>query len=188
MQPDSKRLRILLAIGIYQPESGGASEWLRNYARWLSDRGHHVCVVCEWAEISISEPFNLLTLPKSQHKKNSLKRALALQDLVKNYSADIVHDTGCLQASDIFHPLMGSLIHNRQRPLRPFPLTVRLHRFWPLRMWRDVRLQLRQRRQFQLLVACSKKVASDFAQLGCKNSIIIPNGIGALNFSTPEKI
>jgi len=188
MQPSENRLRILLAIGIYQPERGGASEWLRNYALWLLDRGHHVCVVCERAETSVPETFALLTLPTSQHTKNSWKRAVALQKLVKDNPVDIVHDTGCLLASDVFHPLMGSLIHNWYRQLRAYPMTLRLRRFWHIRLWRDVRLQLRQHRQHQLLVACSQKVASDFAQLGCKNSIIIPNGIRVPAPSSAEAI
>ena len=37
MNPVSQRLRILLAIGVYEPERGGASEWLQTYAVWLAD-------------------------------------------------------------------------------------------------------------------------------------------------------
>ena len=175
--PDANRLRILLAVDIYQPESGGAAEWLRNYALWLANRGHQVCVLCERVEAFASEPFTVLALPAGQRTKNSWKRAGALQNLSKDFSADIVHDTGCLLASDVFHPLMGSNIHNCYRQLRAFPPALRLRRFWNTRSWRDVRLQLRQRRQCRLLVACSKKVAADFAQLNCKDSIVIPNGI-----------
>jgi len=181
MHPAVHRLRILLAIGIYQPEGGGASEWLRNYALWLVDRGHDVCVACERAETSASEPCTLLTLPTSQHTKNSWRRAVALQNLVKDHPIDIVHDTGCLLTSDVFHPLMGSLTHNWFRQLRAYPLPLRLRQFRHVRLWRDVwrdmRLQLHQRWHHRLLVACSKRVASDFAQLGCRDSAIIPNGI-----------
>jgi hypothetical protein len=170
MHPAAHRLRILLAIGIYQPDGGGASEWLRNYALWLLDRRHDVCVACERTEVTIPEPFVLLTLPASQHTKNSWRRAVALRNLVKDHPTDIVHDTGCLLTSDVFHPLMGSLIHNWYRQLRAYPLPLRLRRFWHVRLWRDVRLQLRQQRHHRLLVACSKRVASDFAQLGCRDS------------------
>ncbi|MGA2786309.1 MAG: glycosyltransferase family 4 protein [Verrucomicrobiota bacterium] len=182
MPPSDHRHRILLAICIYQPERGGASEWLRNYALWLVERGHNVCVACERAETSVPEPCTLLTLPASRHTKNSWRRAVALQSLIQDHPTDIVHDTGCLLASDVFHPLMGSLIHNWYRQLRAYPLKLRLRRFWHVRLWRDVRMQLYQRRHHRLLVACSKRVASDFAQLGCRNSIIIPNGI---RVSTP---
>jgi UDP-glucose:(heptosyl)LPS alpha-1,3-glucosyltransferase len=177
MHPAAHRLRILLATGIYEPNRGGASEWLQNYARWLVDRGYDVCVVCERAENSAPEPFELLTLPASRHTKNSWRRAVALQSLVQNHSADIIHDTGCLLTSDVFHPLMGSLTHNWYRQLRAYPLPLRLRRFWHVRLWRDVRLQLHQHRHHRLLVACSKRVASDFAQLGCRDSTIILNGI-----------
>ncbi|MGA2279670.1 MAG: glycosyltransferase family 4 protein [Verrucomicrobiota bacterium] len=188
MPSATQRLRILLAIGIYQPEGGGASEWLRNYALWLVDRGHDVCVACERAEISAPEPFTLLTLPVAQHTKNSWRRAGALQNLVKDHPIDIVHDTGCLLASDVFHPLMGSLIHNWYRQLRAYPLKLRLRRFWHVRLWRDVRLQLHQCRHHWLLVACSKRVASDFAQLGCRDSIIISNGIRLPVSPTPDAV
>jgi glycosyltransferase involved in cell wall biosynthesis len=188
MQPFDHRLRILVAIGIYQPDRGGASEWLRDYTLWLLDRGHVVCVACEQAETPAANPCALLTLPASQHTKNSWKRAIALQNLVQGHPADIVHDTGCLLTSDVFHPLMGSLIHNWYRQLRAYPRTLRLRRFWHVRLWRDVRLQLHQQRRHRLLVACSKKVASDFAQLGCRNSIIIPNGIRVPTAPTTDAI
>lgn len=188
MPSATQRLRILLAIGIYQPERGGASEWLRNYALWLVDRGHDVCVACERAETSVPEPFALLTLPASQHTKNSWRRAAALQNLVEHYSTDIVHDSGCLLTSDVFHPLMGSLIHNWYRQLRAYPLKLRLRRFWHVRLWRDVRLQLHQHRHHKLLVACSKKVASDFAQLGCRNSTVILNGIRLPTAATTDTV
>jgi glycosyltransferase involved in cell wall biosynthesis len=188
MNPVSKSLRIILAIGIYEPERGGASEWLQNYATWLAARGHQVCLVCERAETSAPEFCDLLTLPTSLHTKNSWKRAVALQNLVENYSADIVHDTGCLPASDVFHPLMGSLIHNWWRQLRAFPPMLRFRRFWHIRLWRDVRLQLHQRRRNEILVACSKRVAADFAQLGCRNAIIVSNGIRLPAPSTTEAV
>ena len=137
-------------------------------------------MVCERAEAPAAEFCDWLTLPTSQHTKNSWKRAIALQPLVENYSADIVHDTGCLLASDVLHPLMGSLIHNWRRQFRAFPPMLRFRRFWHIRLWRDVRLQLHQRRRHRVLVACSKRVAADFAKLGSNNSIIIPNGIGEL--------
>jgi len=188
MQPSEHRARILLAIGIYQPEQGGASEWLRNYALWLADRGHDVCLVCERAESPAPKACDLLTLPASQHTKNSWRRATALQDLVKRSSAEIVHDTGCLLMSDVFHPLMGSLIHNWYRQLWAYPLKLRLRRFWHVRLWRDVRLQLHQRRQHRRLVACSKGVAADFAQLGYRNPIIIPNGIRVPTSPTTDTV
>lgn len=188
MKPAFKPLRILLAVGIYEPERGGASEWLHNYAAWLAARGHRVGVVCEGAETSAPEFCDLLTLPTAQHTKNSWKRATTLQNLLKECPADIVHDTGCLLGSDIFHPLMGSLIHNWRRQLRAFPPMLRFRRLWHIRLWRDVRLQWQQRCQHQVLVACSKRVAADFAQLGCNHSIIIPNGIREPAPSTTEAI
>jgi UDP-glucose:(heptosyl)LPS alpha-1,3-glucosyltransferase len=179
-------LRVLLAIGVYSPELGGASEWLQQYAAWLTRRGHYVSIVCERAETS--RPFDLLTLPASRHTKNSWKRACDLQLLVNNHVADIVHDTGCLLSSDVFHPLMGSLIHNWRRQLRAYPATLRLRRFWHIRRWRDMRLQWHQRRRHRILVACSKGVATDFAQLGCNNSILIPNGIPLPAPATTEAV
>jgi UDP-glucose:(heptosyl)LPS alpha-1,3-glucosyltransferase len=188
MQPSEHRARILLAIGIYQPDHGGASEWLQNYGPWLADRGHDVYIVCERAGAPVPKACTLMTLPASRHLKNSWRRATALQDLVKCSSAEIVHDTGCLMASDVFHPLMGSLVHNWFRQLRSYPLALRLRRFWHVRLWRDVRLQSHQRRHHRLLVACSKRVASDFAQLGCRNSIVIPNGIRLPVSPTPDAV
>ena len=192
MQPSEHRARILLAIGIYQPDHGGASEWLQNYGLWLADRGHDVCVACERAEISAPEPFAPLTLPAARHTNNSWQRAVALQGLVQNHSADIVHDTGCLLASDLFHPLMGSLMHNWYRQLWAYPLPLRRRQFGHVRLWRDVwrdaRLQLHQHRHHRLLVACSQRVAYDFAQLGCRDSIVIPNGIRLPVSPTPDAV
>ena len=180
------RLRAVLAVGIYEPDNGGASEWLRHYARWLLGRGHDVSIVCEQAKTD--ESFPVLTLPTSHHTKNSWKRAKALQELADAQQADLVHDTGCLLAADILHPLMGSLTHNWRRQLRAYPLTLRVRRFWHVRLWRDVRLQRHQLRQRPTLVACSKRVATDFADLGFNNVVIIPNGIALPTPSSVEKI
>ena len=188
MPADTFQLRIALAIGIYQPARGGAAEWLRDYARWLQNQGHTVCIVCEQAETTGSDTIALLTLPKSQHTKNSCKRAVALQRLVAGQAFDIVHDSGCLLQSDVFHPLMGSLIHNWYRQLRAYPLALRLRRFWHVRLWRDVRLQWQQQRHHSMLVACSRRVAADFRQLGWKNSVIIPNGIPLPPVASAESI
>ena len=177
MPLSENRHRVLLATGVYQPEHGGASEWLRNYAQWLATRGHQVSIACERSDAPPPESCRLLTLPVFQHTKNSWRRAIVLQALVKQHAAEVIHDTGCLLASDIFHPLMGSLIHNWRRQLRTFPLALRLRRYCHVRMWRDVRLQWHQRRRHRILVACSKRAAADFAQVGCKHSIVIPNGI-----------
>jgi glycosyltransferase involved in cell wall biosynthesis len=188
MHPADHRLRLLLAIGIYDPASGGASEWLWNYASWLVARGHEVCVVCEQAAVRVPAPCALLTLSPSQYTKNSWARAAALQKLVESRPADIVYDTGCLRESDVFHPLMGSLIHNWQRQLRAFPSLLRFRRFWHVRMWRDVRLQWHQCRHHRQLVACSQRVAADFAQLGCRNPAIIPNGILEPAIPAPQAV
>ena len=192
MQPSEHRARILLAIGIYQPDHGGASEWLQNYGLWLADRGHDVCVACERAEISAPEPFAPLTLPAARHTNNSWQRAVALQGLVQNHSADIVHDTGCLLASDLFHPLMGSLDAQLVSPVVGLPPAVAPP---PILACSPVarcvarwRLQLHQHRHHRLLVACSKRVAYDFAQLGCRDSIVIPNGIRLPVSPTPDAV
>src|ERR1700744_250693 len=138
MQSSGHPLRIVLAIGNYDVSQGGAAEWVRNYAQWLAVRGHKVCVACAQAASPTPESCELLTLPAGQRTKNSRKRAAALHSLVKQWPADIVHDTGCLLESDIFHPSMGSLIHNWSRQLQSYPLALRLRRFWHVRLWRDV--------------------------------------------------
>ena len=188
MQANHHRLRILLAIGIYEPENGGAAEWVRNYAKWLVQRGHDVCVVCERMTGPPPESCKWLALPAQQHTKNSRQRARALQDLIKSQPADIVHDTGCLLESDVFHPLMGSLIHNWSRQLRAYPPGLRVRRFWQIRLWRDVRLQLHQQRHHRLLIACSQRVAADFARLGQRRAKVILNGIPALDIPDAETV
>ena len=188
MPPTAHRFSILLATGIYQPDQGGASEWLQNYARWLVSRGHDVGVVCEQAKSPAPQAGTLFTLPPAQHTKNSWQRAGALQALARQHPADIVHDTGCLPAADVFHPLMGSLGHNWYRQLRAYPPALRLRRFWHIRLWRDVRLQMHQCRHHRRLVACSQRVAADFSRLGCRNSIVIPNGIRTPAAPDPETI
>jgi glycosyltransferase involved in cell wall biosynthesis len=72
---------------------------------------------------------------------------------------------------------MGSLIHNWWRQLQSYPPGLRLRRFWQVRLWRDVRLQLHQQRNRRVLVACSQRVAADFAQVGCRQAKVISNGI-----------
>jgi hypothetical protein len=123
-----RRLRIALAIGVYEPHSGGAAEWLRAYALWLQGRGHEVFIVCQRSETKVPDAIPVLTLPKSQHTENSWRRAIALQKLVEAQAYDVVHDSGCLLRADVFHPLMGSLIHNWYRQLRAYPLALRLRR------------------------------------------------------------
>ena len=188
MPAPAKSFRILLAIGIYQPEHGGAAEWLRNYALWLRGRGHEVTIVCDQSEGAAPEGCRLLTLPKLPRARSSYARATALQKLVDQHPRDIAYDTGCLLASDVFHPLMGSIMHNWYRQLRAYPLALRLRRFWHVRLWRDVRLQLQQQRHHRLLIACSKKVAADFGQLGCRQAVVIHNGIRVPPRTSPEEI
>jgi glycosyltransferase involved in cell wall biosynthesis len=177
MMPPRQPLRIALAIAIYEPDAGGAAEWVRAYALWLQRRGHDVWIVCERSGAAASQPIPLLTLPQSGQTKNSWRRAVALQRLVGSKTWDVVHDSGQLLKADVFHPLMGSLIHNWYRQLKSFPPGLRLRRCFQIRLWRDVRLQLHQQRQPQILVACSTRVAADFARLGCLETAIVRNGI-----------
>ena len=181
------RLRIALAIGIYEPDAGGAAEWVRAYALGLHGCGHEVCIVCERSAVAIPQPIPLFTLPQAQYTKNSLQRAVALQNLVASRPCDVVHDTGCLLHADVFHPLMGSLIHNWICQLKSYPLTLRLRRLFQIRLWRDVRLQLHQQRKAQILVACSRRVSVDFARLGRRESSIVLNGI-PLTPSLPAEV
>ncbi|MBM3861179.1 MAG: glycosyltransferase family 4 protein [Verrucomicrobia bacterium] len=180
MSPASRPLRIVIAIGEYGLERGGASEWVQHFANWLARRGHHVSIACQQAEAAPPENCELATLTLSQRTKNSWRRASVLQQLVKQCPADIVHDTGCLWAADVFHPLMGSLLHNWHRELRTHTPTGYFRRLWRVRMWRDFRLQWHQMRRCRRLVACSKGVAADFARLGCKTAVVIRNGIRLL--------
>ena len=171
------RLRIALAIGIYEPDAGGAAEWVRAYALWLQGRGHEVCIVCERSAVANPQPIPLLTLPRDQHTKNSWQRAVALQNLAASHPCDVVHDTGCLLRADVFHPLMGSLMHNWIRQLKSYPPALRLRRCFQIRLWRDVRLQLHQQRKAKILVACSRRGAVDFARLGRRETAVVLNGI-----------
>lgn len=185
MPPTPHPLHVVLAIGVYGPERGGAAECVDHLAHWLAQRGHQVCVACEQAEAPPPGNCALVTLPADQHTTNSWRRAVALQGLVKQQQADIVHDTGCLLAADVFLPLMGSLIHNWYRQLRTYPTAVRVRRLWHARMWRDARLQWHQMRRNRCLVACSDRVAADFAQLARKSQAVIRNGI-RLPVAAPE--
>ncbi|HTV47915.1 MAG TPA: glycosyltransferase family 4 protein [Phycisphaerae bacterium] len=170
-------LRIALAIGTYEPNHGGAAEWVYNYARWLVRRGHKVRIICERADTGAPEGCDLRALPPSRHTKNSWRRARVLREFVSDYSADLVHDTGCLESSDIFHPLMGSLVHNWKRQLCSYPKTLAFRHLWRIRSWRDVRLQFRQSSHCRALVACSNLAARDFKQLRRQNVVVIRNGI-----------
>jgi UDP-glucose:(heptosyl)LPS alpha-1,3-glucosyltransferase len=55
-------------------------------------------------------------------------------------------------------------------------------------VWRDVRLQWYQCRHHRRLVACSQRVAADFAQFGCRNPAIIPNGIPGPAIPAPQAV
>ncbi len=180
-------LRIVLAIGIYEPDHGGAAEWVRNYATWLVRRGHSVCLVCERAEAPVPDGCALRTLPTAQHTKNAWRHARALQKMAQELPADVVHDTGGLLSADVFHPLMGSLVHNWRRQLNSWPRALAFRRFWHVRLWRDVRLHLHQSRSCKVLVACSKRAAFDFKQLR-RSSVVIRNGIRETTAATEAEI
>ena len=181
-------IHILLAIGHYDSRRGGAEEWVRHYAYWLATRGHTVTLLCQSADGPPPPGCRLVTLPIDQRSRNSRRRAAALQNLAAAQGADLIHDTGCLLASDVFHPLMGSLIHNWQRQLRAFPLGMRLRRLANVRLWRDVRLQYHQNRHHRVLIAASRRAADDFASFGCRATEIILNGIAPLHPRNPEII
>jgi len=186
MNPTLPPCRVLLAIGCYEGNRGGASEWLEHYAGWLVARGHSVGIVCGRAETPPPPGCDLLTLPPAQARTNSHARARALQELLKTERAALVHDTGCLLAADVFQPLMGSLIHNWLRQLRALPPALRPRRFWQGRAWRDMRMAWHQRGHYRRLVACSRRVAMDFRQLGCAEATVIPNGIRRAPAPLPE--
>jgi UDP-glucose:(heptosyl)LPS alpha-1,3-glucosyltransferase len=100
--------------------------------------------------------------------------------MVDEIEIDIVHDTGCLLRSGVFHPLMGSLTHNWFHQLCAYPLKERLRRFWHISMWRDVRLQLYQCKHSKAVIATSQRAATDLKQFNCKNPVVIHNGIRPL--------
>ena len=172
-------MKVYLAIDIYNPNLGGASEWVRELSIWLTERGYRVSILCERADAPIPSGCQLRSPRVSEWKPCPWQRALRLQRLVGRQPDGLVHDTGYLLGSDIFHPLMGSRMHNEFRQMRAFPPLRALVHLHGSKLWQVARMQWRQMRKSRYLVACSQRVVKDFAQLGRVAHQVIRNGIAA---------
>lgn len=169
-------MRVWLTVDNYDPRNGGGAEWVRDLSLWLTERGYQVGIVCERADQPPPPGCSVLA-PSKDEGGTAWQRAQRLQQLLASQPRGLIHDTGgCLLSSDLYHPLMGSRLHNHVRFLRSMP--------WP-RAWQHLRygnlppilrLQWQQMRHHRLLIACSPLVADDFAQLGCRSHAVIPNG------------
>jgi glycosyltransferase involved in cell wall biosynthesis len=172
-------MHILLATPTFGPQRGGAEEWVAHYATWLHNHRHRVSIVAETASGDPPGGCTLHTLPAA--RRNLWQRALALQQLAQTLQPDVIHDTGCLPAADVEHPLPGSIFHSWYRQMRSYPAKLRRRRLLHIRVWRELRasmrLELHQLRHSRCVVACSQVVARDFAQLRRAPDAIIRNGI-----------
>jgi glycosyltransferase involved in cell wall biosynthesis len=170
-------MKIFLTIDVYDPARGGASEWVKQLASWLQPRGYKVVIVCERADAQAPTGCEILCPATSDSSPSPWKRASRLQKLVASQTRGLVHDTGYLLESDIFHPLMGSRVHNEIRQMMAFPLSRALTHLRYSKLWQVARLQWRQLRRSRHLVACSQRVQADFTQWGRPAHSLIRNGI-----------
>lgn len=171
-------MHVLLAVDVFDPARGGAAEWVCALARWLVARDYRVTILCELAPAGCD--FCEIVAAWPGHV-SAWRRALHLQRQLPAIGADVVHDTGCLLDSDVFHPLMGSRLHCELRQLRALPWSRRWGHARRTHPWLIAGLQLYQMARSRLLVACSERVRRDFASLGFGVDAIIRNGITPLS-------
>ena len=150
-----------------------------HFASWLARRGHQVDIVCERSEADAPKDCQLVTPARSLWLHCPWQRASRLQQLVgpDTLQRRVVHDTGYLLSSDVYHPLMGSRFHNELRQLRAFPALRALRHLHDSKIWQVARLQWHQMRHQRCLVACSARVRQDFARLGQSSRAVVANRI-----------
>ena len=168
--------RILLTIDIHDPSRGGASEFVSSLASFLTAQAHQVGVACHRPRHE-QEDYQLVLPVHEVQSFSPYAQAAHLQERVDKERWDLIHDTGgCLLSSDIYHPLMGSRLHNEFRQWKAMPLKKTITHIRHTQPWNWARLQRSQCRNHRVLVACSRRVARDFAHFNVATHAVIHNG------------
>lgn len=180
---------MVLTIDVHNAARGGASEYVTRLAEVLGQRGYEMVIACHRSEAPEGRDFRVIGPERPLASFSPYAQARHLQQRVDREGADLVHDTGgCLLRSDVFHPLMGSRWHNEMRQLRAFPWRRALRHMRHTQIWNLARLQWSQCRHHRALVACSQRVAADFARLGVTTRAVVANGIELPARPVPERI
>ncbi len=180
---------MVLSIDVHNASRGGASEYVTRMAEVLGQRGYEMVIASHRSEAPAGRHFRVISPERPLASFSPYARAVHLQQRVDLEGADVVHDTGgLLLRSDVFHPLMGSRWHNEMRQLRAFPWRRALRHVRHTQIWNLARLQFVQCRNHKALVACSGRVAADFAQLGVATRAVVPNGIELPARPVPERL
>ena len=188
-------MRIALVCERFAPEFGGAAQWGRQVTRRLARRGHDVAVLTFASPGDDAPDEEGIDVRRLPWQPSRLARARAMERLVREARADVVHDTGVGWSFDVFHPQMGARLANYRRDMASRTPRERLRERLRPRHWRWLR-ELRQveRRQFgcddALFVAVSSMVASSMRDLyGVRPERIrlVPNGVDAAPPAAPER-
>lgn len=188
-------MRLALVCERFAPESGGAAQWGRQVARRLAQRGHDVTVLTFAAPGGDGPGEDGIDVRRLPWHPSRIARARAMERLVREARADVVHDTGVGWSFDVFHPQMGARRANYRRDMASRTPGERLRERLRPRHWRWLQ-ELRQveRRQFgcrdALFVAVSSMVASSMRELyGVRPERIrlVPNGVDTAPPTAPER-
>lgn len=182
-------MKIALVCERFDPDGGGLEQWAWQFVQRLTGHGHDVHVVTFRTAVIGGTPA-MHVLP---WHRNRLKRGRAVEAILPQIGADVVHDLGVGWSCDILHPQSGSKLANHRRELRSYTYGERCKRKFAPGYWRWL-LELREleRRQYSrncTLIAVSRMVARDMRELHDARSEhirLIPNGVDTERFS-PER-
>lgn len=158
-------MRIGLVIDEFDPLRGGAEQWTFQHATQLLQRGYEVHVVAgSFGPAAMKLPFRLHAFGRIPSR---LKRAAAVEGILRGLGLDIVHDIGTGWYSDVLQSEDGSRFAQWEQMLQTLPPLVRPIKRWMLQTlprYHEFRELMRQ--QFsdpnRIIVAVSQMCAADY--------------------------
>ncbi len=183
-------MKVGLVLERFDPQRGGLEHWTWQFARSITLAGHEAHIIsCEFVDPGEGIPLHWHPVEESH---SPLKRAAAMENVLRGLSFDIIHDMGCGWYADIYHAHGGSTIAWGEHNL------LRIPKWRQFRLWREKRYReqeiIEKRQQSQgsaVFVAVSQMVRSHFESLHNIPSHqirLIHNGVDIHRFSPPSSI
>lgn len=157
-------MKVGLVLEHFDPQRGGLEHWTHQFARELVEAGHEVHVItCGFVDPGPTLP---LIWHAVEESPSPLQRAMAMENVLRGLTLDIIHDMGCGWHADIYHAHGGSTLASWKHNL------MRIPRWRQFRLWREKRyreqeeIEKRQRSQPRaVFVAVSRMVQNHFETL-----------------------
>ncbi len=178
-------MKVGLVLENFDPMRGGLEHWTFQFAKRLSAANCEVHIfACGFENAGSS---GSMTFHKVENSPSPWKRAIHMEQALKSFPLDVIHDMGVGRFSDIFHPHGGSTIACWHHNL------LRIPKWRQFRLWREKRYREQSAIEaYQIektrstIVAVSKMVQTHFETLhkvGSERIRLIYNGVDTARFS-----